>query len=58
MTYSNGNGNGSAHDRDDDYYSWEAEVLRSEDLDTEVNDSPAKDATIQDDTNSGDDEDA
>ena len=50
MTYSNGNGNGHHDDeRDDDYYSWHAEVLRSEDLDTEVNESPANNATIEED---------
>ena len=35
--------------RDEDYYEWEAEMLTLEDLDTEVNESPANNATIEED---------
>lgn len=48
MTYSNDDRDSTAPEsRDSDYYEWEAEVLHAEDLDTEVNDSPAKDADIE-----------
>lgn len=49
MTYSGDNDYDSTapQGRDEDYYEWEAEMLTLEDLDTEVNESPATDAQIE-----------
>jgi hypothetical protein len=52
MTYSSNNDNDydstmPGEERDEDYYSWQAEILSLDDLDTEVNESPAKDAEIE-----------
>ena len=49
MTYSNDNDSTAPQGRDEDYYEWQAEMMTSDDLDTEVNESPAKDATIEED---------
>lgn len=51
MTYSSDNDYDSTapQDRDEDYYSWQAEMMTSDDLDTEVNESPATDAQIEED---------
>lgn len=49
MTYSNDDYDSTApQGRDEDYYEWAAEMMTSDDLDTEVNESPANNATFED----------